>query len=164
MSRDPRRAGVPGSWKPAAKRAGRWGASAKMAAARGARLAAWGGRLRRGLAAGQRVLPGPRPLAAAVAGVALAGAGAAWYHGRVNVAAPEGCFSVLAQVRDRAFPPAPTRLLPPQAPSGRGPEPEARLSPRAEERAHRGRWGRLSVLEAGARHSACPGGVRGRRE
>ncbi|KAI5931903.1 Calcium uptake protein 2, mitochondrial [Manis javanica] len=68
-----------------------------MAAARGARLAAWGGRLRRGLAAGQRVLPSPRPLAAAVAGVALAGAGAAWYHGRVNVAAPEGCLSVLAQ-------------------------------------------------------------------
>ncbi|KAI5258437.1 Calcium Uptake Protein 2 [Manis pentadactyla] len=68
-----------------------------MAAARGARLAAWGGRLRRGLAAGQRVLPGPRPLAAAVAGVALAGAGAACYHGRVNVAAPEGCLRVLAQ-------------------------------------------------------------------
>ena len=86
-----------------------WGASAKMAAAavRSARLTAWGGRLRRGLSAGRRAWPGPSPLAAAVAGVALAGTGVAWYHGRVNVAAPEGRLTVLAQVRDRSFSPSP---------------------------------------------------------
>lgn len=86
-----------------------WGASAKMAAAavRSARLTAWGGRLRRGLSAGRRAWPGPSALAAAVAGVALAGTGVAWYHGRVNVAAPEGRLTVLAQVRDRSFSPSP---------------------------------------------------------
>ncbi|XP_044928359.1 calcium uptake protein 2, mitochondrial isoform X3 [Mustela putorius furo] len=69
------------------------------AAARGAWLAAWGGRLRRGIAAGRRALPGPGPgpLTAAVAGVALAGTGLAWYHGRLNVVAPEGSLTVLAQ-------------------------------------------------------------------
>ncbi|XP_044105345.1 calcium uptake protein 2, mitochondrial [Neovison vison] len=69
------------------------------AAARGAWLAAWGGRLRRGIAAGRRALPGrgPGPLTAAVAGVALAGTGLAWYHGRMNVVAPEGSLTVLAQ-------------------------------------------------------------------
>ncbi|XP_032352372.1 calcium uptake protein 2, mitochondrial isoform X4 [Camelus ferus] len=66
-----------------------------MAAAGGARLAAWSGRLRRGLSAGRRALPGP--VAAAVAGVALAGAGALRYHGRVNVAAPQGSLTVVAQ-------------------------------------------------------------------
>ncbi|XP_022378256.1 calcium uptake protein 2, mitochondrial isoform X2 [Enhydra lutris kenyoni] len=78
-----------------------WSASAKMAAAaaRGAWLAAWGGRLRRGITAGRRALPGPGPgpLTAAVAGVALAGTGVAWYHGRMNVVAPEGSLTVLAQ-------------------------------------------------------------------
>nr|XP_031321590.1 LOW QUALITY PROTEIN: calcium uptake protein 2, mitochondrial [Camelus dromedarius] len=68
-----------------------------MAAAGGARLAAWSGRLRRGLSAGRRALPGPGPVAAAVAGVALAGAGSARYHGRVNVAAPQGSLTVVAQ-------------------------------------------------------------------
>uniref|UniRef100_A0A3Q2HU02 Mitochondrial calcium uptake 2 n=1 Tax=Equus caballus TaxID=9796 RepID=A0A3Q2HU02_HORSE len=67
------------------------------AAARGSRLAAWGGRLRRGVAAGRRALPSPGPVAAAVAGVALAGAGVAWYHGRATVAAPEGSLTVFAQ-------------------------------------------------------------------
>lgn len=51
---------------------------------------AWGERLRRGVAAG--------PVAASLAGVALAGVGVAWYHGLVNVAAPQGRHSVLAQV------------------------------------------------------------------
>ncbi|KAM6179371.1 calcium uptake protein 2, mitochondrial isoform 2-T2 [Erethizon dorsatum] len=71
-----------------------------MAAAMGksARLVAWGGRLRRGLAASRRVLPSPGPLAAAVASVALAGAGAAWHHGRVNVAAREGSLPASAQI------------------------------------------------------------------
>ncbi|KAM7114476.1 calcium uptake protein 2, mitochondrial isoform 4-T4 [Molossus nigricans] len=59
------------------------------AAARGARLVAWGERLRRRVAVG--------PVAASVAGVALAGAGVAWYHGFVNVAAPQGRLTVLAQ-------------------------------------------------------------------
>uniref|UniRef100_A0A7N5KQZ5 Mitochondrial calcium uptake 2 n=1 Tax=Ailuropoda melanoleuca TaxID=9646 RepID=A0A7N5KQZ5_AILME len=67
------------------------------AAARGAWLVAWGGRLRRGIAAGRRALPRPGPLTAAVAGVALAGTGVAWYHGRMNVMAPEGSLTVLAQ-------------------------------------------------------------------
>lgn len=74
---------------------------------RSARLTAWGGRLRRGISAGRRALPAPRPLAAAVAGVALAGTGVAWYHGRVNGVARGGGLSVLAQVRDQPF--APTR-------------------------------------------------------
>lgn len=73
-----------------------------MAAARGARLAAWGARLRRGVAACRRAVPPPGPLAAAVAGVALAGAGAAWYHGRGNVAAPAAGLTVLAQAAGRA--------------------------------------------------------------
>ncbi|XP_070265402.1 calcium uptake protein 2, mitochondrial isoform X3 [Myotis yumanensis] len=59
------------------------------AAVRSARLVAWGERLRRGVAAG--------PVAASLAGVALAGVGVAWYHGLVNVAAPQGRHSVLAQ-------------------------------------------------------------------
>lgn len=65
---------------------------ANMAAAalRSARLMAWGERLRRGVAA--------RPVAASLAGVALAGVGVAWYHGLVNVAAPQGRPSILAQV------------------------------------------------------------------
>lgn len=67
------------------------------AAGRSARLAAWGGRLRRGLAAGRRAMPSRGPLAAAVAGVVLAGAGAAWQHGRVKAAAREGTLTVLAQ-------------------------------------------------------------------
>uniref|UniRef100_U3KMD4 Mitochondrial calcium uptake 2 n=1 Tax=Oryctolagus cuniculus TaxID=9986 RepID=U3KMD4_RABIT len=67
------------------------------AAGRSARLAAWGGRLRRGLAASRQAVPSPGALAAAVAGVALAGAGAAWHHGRVSVAARESSFTVLAQ-------------------------------------------------------------------
>lgn len=73
-----------------------------MAAAAGscARLAAWGGRLRRGLAASRRALPSPGPLAAAVAGAALAGVGAAWHHSRVSVAARDGSLTVSAQVRD----------------------------------------------------------------
>lgn len=60
------------------------------AAIRGARLVAWVERLRRGVAAG--------PLAASVAGVAVAGVGVAWYHGLVNVAAPQGRLTVPAQV------------------------------------------------------------------
>ncbi|KAM5278917.1 calcium uptake protein 2, mitochondrial isoform 2-T2 [Hipposideros larvatus] len=68
-----------------------------MAAARGVQLATWGARLWRGLAASRQAVLSPGPLAAAVAGVALAGAGAAWHHGRVNVAAPEGSLTVLAQ-------------------------------------------------------------------
>nr|XP_045233277.1 calcium uptake protein 2, mitochondrial isoform X4 [Macaca fascicularis] len=70
-----------------------------MAAAAGscARLAAWGGRLRRGLAASRQALPSPGPLAAAVAGAALAGVGAAWHHSRVNVAARDGSLTVSAQ-------------------------------------------------------------------
>uniref|UniRef100_A0A2R8N1A0 Mitochondrial calcium uptake 2 n=1 Tax=Callithrix jacchus TaxID=9483 RepID=A0A2R8N1A0_CALJA len=63
----------------------------------GARLAAWGGRLRRGLAASRRAVPSRGSLAAAVAGAALAGAGAAWHHSRVNVAAREGSFTVSPQ-------------------------------------------------------------------
>lgn len=55
------------------------------------------GRLRRGLAAGRRAVPTRGPLAAAVAGVALAGAGAAWHHGRVKAAAREGSRTVSAQ-------------------------------------------------------------------
>ena len=80
-----------------------------MAAAGGARLASLGERLRRGFAAGRRAWPGPGPVAAAVAGVAVAGVGAAWYHGRVNVAAPQGNLTVLAQVRDGPSPAAPPR-------------------------------------------------------
>lgn len=87
-----------------------------MAAAAGARLAAWGERLRRGFAAGRRAWLGPGPVAAAVAGVAVAGAGAAWYHGRVNVAAPQGSLTVLAQVRDG---PSPEPRRAPQASGGR---------------------------------------------
>ncbi|XP_032006558.1 calcium uptake protein 2, mitochondrial isoform X2 [Hylobates moloch] len=70
-----------------------------MAAAAGscARLAAWGGRLRRGLAVSWQALRSPGPLAAAVAGAALAGAGAAWHHSRVNVAARDGSLTVSAQ-------------------------------------------------------------------
>ncbi|KAJ8785673.1 hypothetical protein J1605_007270 [Eschrichtius robustus] len=84
-----------------ATRTRRLSASAKMAAAAGgARLAAWGGRLRRGLAAGRRAWPSSGPVAAAVVGVALAGAGATWYHGRVNVAAPQGGLTVVAQSSD----------------------------------------------------------------
>uniref|UniRef100_A0A2K6G3Y9 Mitochondrial calcium uptake 2 n=1 Tax=Propithecus coquereli TaxID=379532 RepID=A0A2K6G3Y9_PROCO len=67
------------------------------AASVGARLAVWGERLRRGLAAGRRTVPSPGPLAAAVAGAALAGAAAAWHHSHVNVAAREGSLSVLPQ-------------------------------------------------------------------
>ncbi|XP_048957246.1 calcium uptake protein 2, mitochondrial isoform X2 [Canis lupus baileyi] len=67
------------------------------AAARGAWLAAWSGRLRRGVAAGRRALPGLGPLTAAVAGAALASTGVVWYHGRKNVAAPQGSLTVLAQ-------------------------------------------------------------------
>ncbi|XP_040137259.1 calcium uptake protein 2, mitochondrial isoform X3 [Ictidomys tridecemlineatus] len=67
------------------------------AAGRSARLAAWGERLRRGLAASRRAVPSPGPLAAAVAGVTLAGAGAAWHHGRLNVAARDSSPPALAQ-------------------------------------------------------------------
>ncbi|XP_066225277.1 calcium uptake protein 2, mitochondrial isoform X1 [Saccopteryx leptura] len=58
------------------------------AAARGLRLAAWGGRLRRGLATGP---------VASVAGVMLGGAVVAWYHGRMNVAAREGSVTAAVQ-------------------------------------------------------------------
>jgi hypothetical protein len=85
------------------------------AAGRSARLAAWGGTLRRGFAASRRAVPNPGPLAAAVAGVALAGTGAAWLHGRVNVAPREGSLTVLAQVWDAPFP----RVLPGSALLGR---------------------------------------------
>ncbi|PNI94738.1 MICU2 isoform 8, partial [Pan troglodytes] len=70
-----------------------------MAAAAGscARLAAWGGKLRRGLAVSRQAVRSPGPLAAAVAGAALAGAGAAWHHSRVNVAARDGSLTVSAQ-------------------------------------------------------------------
>ncbi|XP_004714880.1 calcium uptake protein 2, mitochondrial [Echinops telfairi] len=67
------------------------------AAARGVLLATWGERLRRALAASRRAWPGPASWAAAVAGVALTGAGAAWYQGRVKLAASEGGLAVLAQ-------------------------------------------------------------------
>uniref|UniRef100_A0A2K5CFE7 Mitochondrial calcium uptake 2 n=1 Tax=Aotus nancymaae TaxID=37293 RepID=A0A2K5CFE7_AOTNA len=67
------------------------------AAGSGARLAAWGGRLRRGLAASRRAVPSPCSLAAAVAGAALGGAGAAWHHSRVNVAARERSLTVSPQ-------------------------------------------------------------------
>ncbi|NP_599223.2 calcium uptake protein 2, mitochondrial [Rattus norvegicus] len=70
------------------------------AAGRSARLAAWGERLRRGLAAGGRAVPSRGPLAAAVAGVALAGAGAAWHHGRVKAAARESTLTGLVQKND----------------------------------------------------------------
>ncbi|KAM4859997.1 calcium uptake protein 2, mitochondrial isoform 2-T2 [Thomomys bottae] len=70
------------------------------AARQSARLMAWGHRLRRGLATGRCALPSPGSLAAAVAGMTLAGAGAAWYHGRVNVAAREGSPPRLAQKSD----------------------------------------------------------------
>ncbi|XP_012868247.1 PREDICTED: calcium uptake protein 2, mitochondrial [Dipodomys ordii] len=63
-------------------------------------LVAWGHRLRRGLAAGRRGVPNRGTLAAAVAGMALAGAGAAWHHGRASVAAREGSLSALAQKSD----------------------------------------------------------------
>ncbi|KAM6179041.1 calcium uptake protein 2, mitochondrial [Rhynchocyon petersi] len=70
-----------------------------MAAAAGRRapLAAWGGLLRRALAAGRRAVPGPAPLAGSVAGAALTGAGIAWYKGRLSLAAPDGSLTVLAQ-------------------------------------------------------------------
>ncbi|XP_021092021.1 calcium uptake protein 2, mitochondrial isoform X3 [Heterocephalus glaber] len=69
-----------------------------MAAARSTvRLAVWGGRLRRGLTASRLAVLSPGPLAAAVTGVVLAGAGAAWHHGRVNVAAREGSLTASAQ-------------------------------------------------------------------
>ncbi|XP_032774258.1 calcium uptake protein 2, mitochondrial isoform X2 [Rattus rattus] len=70
------------------------------AAGRSARLAAWGERLRRGLAAGRRAVPSRGPLAAAVAGVALAGAGAAWHHGRVKAAARESTLTGFVQKND----------------------------------------------------------------
>ncbi|XP_066115120.1 calcium uptake protein 2, mitochondrial isoform X3 [Saccopteryx bilineata] len=63
-------------------------AAAAAAAARGLRLAAWGGRLRRGLATGP---------VASVAGVMLGGAVVAWYHGRMNVAAREGSVTAAVQ-------------------------------------------------------------------
>ncbi|XP_042541566.1 calcium uptake protein 2, mitochondrial isoform X2 [Dipodomys spectabilis] len=63
-------------------------------------LVAWGPRLRRGLAAGRRGVPNRGTLAAAVAGMALAGAGAAWHHGRVSVAAREGSLPAFAQKSD----------------------------------------------------------------
>ncbi|KFO22206.1 EF-hand domain-containing family member A1 [Fukomys damarensis] len=70
-----------------------------MAAAAGAtaRLAVWGGRLRRGLAVSRRAVSSPGPTAAALAGVALAGAGAAWHHGRMNVTARERSLPSSAQ-------------------------------------------------------------------
>ncbi|KAM9190026.1 calcium uptake protein 2, mitochondrial isoform 2-T2 [Dugong dugon] len=71
--------------------------AAAAATGGGVLLATWGGRLRRVLAASRRALPGPAPLAAAVAGVALTGAGVGWYKGRVNLAASEGNLTVLAQ-------------------------------------------------------------------
>lgn len=91
-----------------------------MAAAAGscARLAAWGGKLRRGLAVSRQAVRSPGPLAAAVAGAALAGAGAAWHHSRVNVAARDGSLTVSAQVRDELLLLAPVKLLPPLTPFG----------------------------------------------
>lgn len=124
------------------------------AAGRSARLAAWGGRLRRGLAAGRRAVPSPGPVAAVVAGVALAGAGAAWQHGRVKAAAREGSLKVLAQVRDEL------RTAPPSDAPGR----EARETPdlrRARARRapgggrRRPRWGACG-RGRGSRSSALP--------
>lgn len=45
-------------------------------------------------------MPSRGPLAAAVAGVALAGAGAAWHHGRVKAAARESTLTGLVQKND----------------------------------------------------------------
>ncbi|XP_055989016.1 calcium uptake protein 2, mitochondrial [Sorex fumeus] len=67
------------------------------AAAARRRLAAWGGSVRRGLAAGLRAAVQPGPVAAAVAGVALGGSGLAWYHGRMSVAVPAGSLTVFAK-------------------------------------------------------------------
>lgn len=118
-------------------------ASAKMAAAAGrsARLAAWGSQLRRGLAAGRQAVPRAGPVAAAVAGVALAGAGAAWHHGRVKAAAREGSLTVLAQVQPR-----------PRTPLG-----GRRGRPQAAVRARRARE------EGGRRRGTRVGVARGRR-
>ncbi|KAM5333899.1 calcium uptake protein 2, mitochondrial isoform 1-T1 [Glossophaga mutica] len=67
------------------------------AATRVSRLAAWGSRVLRGVTAGSQTVRASGSVAASVASVALAGAGVAWYHGRVNVAAPQGRLTVLAQ-------------------------------------------------------------------
>lgn len=70
-------------------------------------------------------MPSRGPLAAAVAGVVLAGAGAAWQHGRVKAAAREGTLTVLAQVRLSPAPPsdAPGREAEAPEPPGRWREP-----------------------------------------
>ncbi|XP_036892984.1 calcium uptake protein 2, mitochondrial isoform X4 [Sturnira hondurensis] len=61
------------------------------------RLAAWGRRLLRVVTVSSQAVRASGSLAASVASVTLAGAGVAWYHGCVNVAAPQGRFTVLAQ-------------------------------------------------------------------
>uniref|UniRef100_A0A4X2M3I5 Mitochondrial calcium uptake 2 n=1 Tax=Vombatus ursinus TaxID=29139 RepID=A0A4X2M3I5_VOMUR len=68
-------------------------------ARRAALIATWGSCLRRGLAEGRRALPRPGPLAVAVAGAAMAGVGAVWYKGRLDLAA-SGCLTVFAQKSD----------------------------------------------------------------
>ncbi|XP_053519472.1 calcium uptake protein 2, mitochondrial isoform X3 [Artibeus jamaicensis] len=67
------------------------------AAVRVSRLAAWCSRLLRGVTAGSQAVRASGWVAASAASVTLAGAGVAWYHFRVNVAAPQGGFTVLAQ-------------------------------------------------------------------
>lgn len=57
----------------------------------------WGGRLRRGLANSRLALARPGPMAAAVAGVALAGAGVTWYQGRVSGKGPAWSLTVFAK-------------------------------------------------------------------
>ncbi|XP_012996589.1 calcium uptake protein 2, mitochondrial isoform X2 [Cavia porcellus] len=67
------------------------------AARTSARLVVWSKRLRRGLEASRRAVHSSGSLAAAVTGVALAGAGAAWHHGRGNVAARGGSLAASTQ-------------------------------------------------------------------
>ncbi|XP_045700824.1 calcium uptake protein 2, mitochondrial isoform X1 [Phyllostomus hastatus] len=72
-------------------------AAAAAVAAWVSRLAAGGSRLLRGVTAGLQTVRASGSVAASVASVALAGAGVALYHGRLNVAAPQGRLTVLAQ-------------------------------------------------------------------
>ncbi|KAF6120367.1 mitochondrial calcium uptake 2 [Phyllostomus discolor] len=72
-------------------------AAAAAAAAWVSRLAAGGSRLLRGVTAGLQTVRASGSVAASVASLALAGAGVALYHGRVNGAAPQGRLTVQAQ-------------------------------------------------------------------
>ncbi|XP_007495274.2 calcium uptake protein 2, mitochondrial [Monodelphis domestica] len=68
-------------------------------ARRAALIAIWGNRLRNVFAVGRKALPRPGPKAVAVAGVALAGVGAVWYKGRLDL--PTGGYlTVFAQKND----------------------------------------------------------------